>query len=356
MAREWLLPGASRVRPEAATVDSTWGFMPIREYGSLSGGLAFGIVFDVAVLPKGDLVVADVGDCTLKVVGRPSGKLRARWGGCGDGPSEFRFPSALAVHGDTLFVYDSERNSIAVLDMNGTEVQQRIPVRGDVDGPFSLSHLDVLDDSTLLVSTAAVGASAVATMDRRDGTLRRVLASVPPIAESNSGIRRMGGGCRQPKAQAPAVVAMSAWAMEGVGIVPSDVETERFHFLTDLDLPPRRSRNGNWVPGPWRVNVKCGESLFLARVTTLAEEDRYGDIATVQAASVIWEGRDYDGTLLMRQWITDRNSILRGAPSAFRGDTLFVISNRVRTYPVVGEVLVYLADVKQSNPVKRKDS
>ena len=101
--RDWLLPDQGEVSPEVALVDSTWIAVPIREYGTLSGELTFGLPYALAILPDGALVVADAGDCTLKVIDRPSGQLANQWGRCGDGPGEFRFVRALSVHGDSLF-------------------------------------------------------------------------------------------------------------------------------------------------------------------------------------------------------------------------------------------------------------
>ena len=281
---------------------------------------------------------ADAGDCTLKVIDRPSGQLAEQWGGCGDGPGEFRFVRALSVHGDSLFVYDQGRSEIVVLSSAGVE-GRRMPVRGLKTGPFTLSHLDVVDDSTLVVSTEAPGHASVTLMDRRTGAFRDVLVGAPPIAaRSDSWIRRMGGSCVQPgSAEAPVIVAMSAWAMEGLGLGLDGAK--RFHFLSDLNLPPRLRSDGVWVPGPWGVSLRCGASLLLGRVATLDPADRDGDMATVRAASVVLEARRYDGRLLMRWWIDNKDSVLRGTPGAFRGDTLFVISTKVRPYPIVGEIV-----------------
>ena len=335
---DWLLPGLSRVRPEAMVVDSTWVAVPIREYGTLDGELEFGLPYAVATLPDGALVVADASDCTLTVIDRPSGRLRDRWGGCGDGPGEFRFVRALSAHGDSLFVYDQDRSAIVVLSSAGVEAR-RMLVRGIGAGPFTLSHLDVVNDSTLLVSTEAPGHSSAALMDRQTGALRNTVVGPPPIAtRSDRWIRHMGGSCVQPEVTEPAIVVMSEWAMEGVGL-DLDTGAERFHFLTDLNLPPRRTSDGVWAPGPWSANLRCGKSLLVARITTLDPADRHADMADVRASSVLVEARGYDGSLLMRWRIDDKDSLLRGMPGAFRGDTLFVVSTRVRYYPIVGEIV-----------------
>ncbi len=340
---DWLMPGLSRVSPQVAMPDSSWVAVPIREYGELDGPLAFARPYAVVALADGALVVSDAFTCILKVIERPEGKLRSQWGGCGDGPGEFRFIRAMAVDGDSIFVYDQGRSEIVVMSANGSEGRRMpvIPPRQH-PGPFSLSHIDVVDDSTLVVGTEGSGYASVALMDRGTGNFRRTLLDPPPIATfSNAWIRHVGGVCvgTQEEGDGATVVAVSEWALEGVGLSPGS-GAERFHFLTDLDLGPRLRNDGIWAPGPRDVDVRCGESLLLSRVTTLAPEDRNADMATVRAAMVVLEARGYDGRLLMRWWIDDRDSLLRGIPSAFLGDTLFVVSSRIRPYPIVGEIVI----------------
>ncbi len=337
---DWLLPGLSQVIPDAATPDSSWVAVPLREYGTLDGPLAFARPYAVVTLADGALVVSDAFTCTLKVIERSSGYLRSQWGGCGDGPGEFRFIRALASDGDSVFAYDQGRNEIAALSSDGRE-GRRMHVIAQRPGPFALSHMDVLDDSTLVVATEAPGYASVALMDRGTGRFRTTLLDPPPIAtRSQAWIRHVGGVCVGARENnGTTVVAVSEWALEGVGLNP-DSGAERFHFLTDLGLDPRLRNDGIWAPGPRDVDVRCGESLLLSRVTTLDPADRNADMATVRASMVVLEARGYDGRLLMRQWIDDRDSLLRGVPAAFRGDTLFVVSDRIRPYPIVGEIVI----------------
>ncbi len=338
----WYMPGLSHVTPESATPDSTWVAVPIREYGSLDGPVSFARPRAVATLPDGALVVSDAFTCTLTIIDRPSGTFRDRWGGCGDGPGEFRFIRAMAADGDSLFVYDQMRSEIIVLSSRG-EQSRRIPIvpLGEARMPFTLSQIDVVDDSTLVVGTEAPGYGSVALIDRGTGAFRKTVIGPPPMATwSDSWIRRVGGVCVQPREAGgePAVLVANDWALEGVALDPYS-GAERFHFLTDLGLPPRQRDDGVWVAGPWGVDLNCGRSLMLGRVATLDPADREGDLNTVRAASVVLEARGYDGSLLMRWWIEDRNSLLRATPRAFRGDTLFVVSGRIRPYPIVGEIV-----------------
>ena len=361
---DWLMPNLTTVRPDPATADSTWHAVPLRMYGELDGEMAFGAPGSVATLPDGALAVGDYLSCTITIIDRPAGEVRAHWGRCGDGPGEFRLIRAMAAHGDSLFVYDQGRQAIVVLSVEGVE-GRRMPIIPSTDalsspGPFTLSHLDVLDDTTLVVATEAAGNATVSLMDRRTGVIHQLVAAQPPIADDSS-IRHMASCVRPPGEWPPTIVAMSEWAMEAVGFDPRSGD-ERFHFFTDLDLPPRLDDGGRWRTGPRDVDLRCGESAFLARVTTLAPEDHDGGLRitgnvaliTVRLAAVILELRSYDGELLMRWWIDDRDSVLRGAPQAFRGDTLFVTSSTVRPYPIIGEA-VLLESPRLKEGVRRKE-
>lgn len=334
----WLLPGLSDVRAEAAGADSSWVAVSLREYGSLSGEISLGAPIDAAVLADGSLVVADLHACTLTVIARPEGRLRHKLGRCGDGPGEFRMIRIIDTFGDSIFVYDQGHGAVVVLDDTGHEAR-RVPL-GVVGGRrVTLSHLAVLDDSTLVVATEAADHASVALVDSRTGVFRRSLLDAPPIAMRSDGWIRHMAACVEPGSRSPTIVATSEWALEGVGFV-SDTGEERFHFLTSLDLPPTLTSGGTWVPGPARVDVACGRSLALYRVVTVDPDDFTGDIADIRASSVILEARAYSGALLMRWSVVDTASVLRGPMGAFRGDTVFLLAERVRPYPIVSEIVL----------------
>ena len=67
-----------------------------------------------------------------------------------------------------------------VLSSAGVEAR-RLVVRGWKTGPFALSHLDVVDDSMLVVSTEAPGHSSVVLMSRQTGELRNMLLRRLPL-------------------------------------------------------------------------------------------------------------------------------------------------------------------------------
>ncbi len=349
MDREWLLPDLSRAVSEAAVVDSSWVARPIREYGSLDGPLQFGFPYAVAILPDGAIAVADADECAFVVVERPSGRRRGQWGQCGDGPGEFRFIRAVASTRDSLFVYDQGRSDVAVWSLAGREAR-RVPVRGPNGGYFTLSHIDVLDDTTWVVSTESPGHASLGLMDSRTGAWRGELVGPPRIAAlGDPPIRHMGGSCMRPSPDDPLVVLVSEWALEGVGLDPYG-RTERFHYLTDLGFPPKR-RADAWRSGLWGTEIRCGESLALGRAATLAPEDSMADMRTVRADMVVLEARDYQGKVLMRQWVDDRESPLRAVPAAFAGDTLFAVSHNIRTFPFIAEI-VFEPRTRASTPFR----
>ena len=133
--------GGATVHPESAVSDSTWEAVVLREYGSLTGDISFGLVAGATIRHDGSLVVVDRADCALVVIDRPAGTLRSRLGGCGQGPGE----------------------SIG-----------------------TISHLEVLDDSTLLVAREFVGRATVETIDRDTGDPRDILVEL--LAGAAAGI------------------------------------------------------------------------------------------------------------------------------------------------------------------------
>ncbi|MXX77851.1 MAG: hypothetical protein F4Z33_02435 [Gemmatimonadales bacterium] len=334
----WLIPGLSEVRAETAEADSSWVAVPLREYGSLSGEISFGAPVDATVLADGSLVVADLYACTLTVIARPDGRLRQKLGRCGDGPGEFRMIRIIDAFAGSLFVYDQGHGAVVVLDETGHETR-RVPLEIVGGRGVTLSHLAVLDDSTLVIATESVDHAGVALVDSRTGAFRRSLVEAPPIAVRSDGWIRHMAACVEPNGRSPTIVATSEWALEGVGLV-SDTGEERFHFLTSLDLPPTLASGGAWVQGPARIDVACGRSLALFRAVTVDPDDFTGSMADIRASSVILEARAYDGALLMRRSIMDTSPVLRAPMGAFRGDTVFLLADRVRPYPVVSEIVL----------------
>ncbi len=114
---------------------------------------------------------------------------------------------------------------------------------------------------------------------------------------------------------------------------------ERFHYLTDLDRPPVPHRGDEWISGLRSSEIRCGASMTVGRAAAVDPEDETGDMKTERASMVVLEARDYNGQLRMRQFVDDKNSLLRAVPAAFRGDTLFAISHSVRLHPIIVEIV-----------------
>lgn len=345
---EELFTGWSDVHPEPAVSDSTWEAVVLREYGSLTGEISFGLVAGATIRHDGSLVVVDLADCSLVVIDRPAGTLRSRLGGCGQGPGEFTSPiRAVGTAADSLFVYEHGGAHIVVLDSIGVETR-RIPVLIPGESIGTISHLEVLDDSTLLVAREFVGRATVETIDRDTGDPRDVLVELLAKGIYEDWIRHLAA-CVQPSTRDPTIVALNEWVFEGVGL-SANTRTERFHFLTSFaDL--RDDGEG----GTTSADVRCGSSVALFRGTTPGgpSETTETGIVFQRAGAVVLEARAYDGTLRMRKIIRDKESPLRGGVGAIAGDTVFFISNRTRDHPVVAEVLLRLRQLNRKRNKRR---
>ena len=334
LPRDTLLPGLTQPSVDQVNNTSTWAPRLVREYGSGSGSLAFGFPIAAATLEDGTLVVADLFECALFLIRRPAGLLQTRIGGCGEGPSEFRQIRVIEVIDDSIFVYDQGANVIVVVDDTGVEARR---MNLDPSG-FTLSHLAILTDTTLVVAIESVGYAAVRLMDRRTGKLGRVLVEAPRIAtRAPREVIRHLAACVAPAREPRIIVAMNEWVLEGVGIDAGSGE-ERFHFVAPPLLQPKRNQNGNWVPGPTSADVRCSRSGALFRITTPGPAAEVGgNVTSWRAGAVILEGRTYSGERLFRSSIEDEDSLLRGPLADFRGDTAFVLAQTIRPFPVVGE-------------------
>lgn len=340
-SRDLLLPGLGPVSAEAPADDSTWVLRYVSEYGTGDGPVAFGFPIAATTLSDGSLTVADLFECSVSIIARPAGQLQGRIGGCGDGPGEFRQIRAITSVADSLVVYDQGTNSIVVLDLMGREVR-RIRIHSLETSVTTISHLEILDDSTFIVATEEAFDAAVLEMDRRTGEFGRRLWEAPTIARrpGPSGFIRRLAACVEASGESPVVVGMNEWVLEGVGLDAASGE-ERFHFLTWPLVPPRTNSNGTWVPGLTSADVRCGSSGALFRVTTPGPPpELVGNVTVWRAGEVILEARSYDGELLMRKTLRDSSSLARGSLGAFRGDTVFLLAQNIRPWPVVAEYVL----------------
>ena len=90
---------------------------------------------------------------------------------------------------DSLFVYDQGLSHIVVLNPEGVETK-RIPVHIPGEPIGTISHLEVLDDSTLLVAREFVGRATVGMIDRESRRNRTIMAHPQPVAWRPDGLLR----------------------------------------------------------------------------------------------------------------------------------------------------------------------
>ena len=327
-----LFVGLGPVRVESPTPDSSLVPVLVREYGSLSGEDSFGMLWDAVVRDDGSLVVADITNpCVLTVIDRPSGVVRGKLGRCGEGPGEFKLIMALATDADSLFVYDQELGRIIVLDPAGDEARRFQPE--GVGGPLNtLSHMALLDDSTMVVARSQVGRASVEEIDRGAGGLRRVWFETPERADLAETIRHLSA-CARTGSGPATIVAMNERVFEGAG-VSADTGEERLRFHTSF------AELRDEGDGPSSSSVRCGASVALFRGTTPGPVEDLGGMVTFRAGVVVLEARGYDGTLRMRLIVEDEGSLLRGGMGGMRGDTLFLLNRTARIYPVVAEFVL----------------
>jgi hypothetical protein len=120
----------------------------LAEYGDQDHGLVFGHITDLAVSETGVLAVLDRIDCRVWILDTETRETRSL-GGCGDGPGEFRIPRVAAFTGDTLVVFDSGRNSLQKITLEGDEID-RLPLPLATVGAFAVSDLYVGDGGSIV--------------------------------------------------------------------------------------------------------------------------------------------------------------------------------------------------------------
>ncbi len=91
-----------------------------RTVGTVEGPLSFGSIAGLGVSEDGRLAIADRYSCEVIVVSVEALEVIGRFGGCGDGPNEFRNISSLSFQGPLLWVYDAARLRLVALDRVGT--------------------------------------------------------------------------------------------------------------------------------------------------------------------------------------------------------------------------------------------
>lgn len=85
---------------------------------------AFGLVGDMAFGPEGSVYVLDSGNAVVRVYDSTGRHLRS-FGGQGEGPGEFRFPTRMLVAEDGIRVFDGSLKRVTYFDHAGVLVESR---------------------------------------------------------------------------------------------------------------------------------------------------------------------------------------------------------------------------------------
>lgn len=339
--KEFLLPQLSTPVVSRWSEDSTWTILPLATHGAGSGPLGFSAIVGLAVRHDGALAVADHANCSVTIITRPEGRFADRFGTCGDGPAEFRQIGGIAFLGDSLLVYDRSSNAITVLGSSGQEVAR---VRLALPSGTWIGGMRVAGDSTLLLllerlrlpglPDSAFHLVAVASLV--SGKLTESMIGEPKAGEDAQNYLRRKPACVRDDGTGPVVVAMNDWSFEGVGMsIPGREET--FHFVTPhVRVVPGVMPGGERYAGN-RAEVGCGSSGAVFKLVRLARRAGGGMPAIDET---LLEMRQYDGSLLLRKSLPGDTALLHGSLGAMHGDTLFVFSNHLRDFPVIGEYVV----------------
>lgn len=104
--------------------EEAWRIEERVSIGQLDGPAeyAFNQISELEVGDSGEVFVLDGGDKVIRVYS-PEGQFLRQFGGDGEGPGEFRAPSQLVRHADTLIVYDWRQQRITRLGLHGDVIR-----------------------------------------------------------------------------------------------------------------------------------------------------------------------------------------------------------------------------------------
>jgi hypothetical protein len=316
----------------------------VRQYGDRDEGLVFGRISALAVQNQSQLAVYDAISCEIWLIEIPTGDWR-RIGGCGDGPGEFRFVSAMAFSADTLLVFDKDRASIVKLSPDGEELGRFSPPLAQL-GAGSISDLSVGEDGSIFASLVLMHAGVATTheqlaiLDRFGGGVNRTGLLAPPIAQKTPRpiVRSVSACVGRSRDLRDVVVALNPWGPQLAILQRGDLKP-----IQSLRIPVEWAqsqehplREGYWGPFLPLPRLVCGSSFALA-----AFRDQNGDPAVVSAAAIVV--LDFQGNLLKvleTASTPEEGSILYMSPGAAGGDRFFFFSNSFFGYPLVREYRV----------------
>jgi hypothetical protein len=118
-------PDGSELRPDAGLLDSDWILEPTRDVPSPASGVS---TTDIAFGAGGSLYVVDRFEAAVQEIDS-SGSVVRKWGRTGDGPGEFRTPSAIAV-GTDRHVYVAESGGRISIFSDQGQLTRTLQFRG----------------------------------------------------------------------------------------------------------------------------------------------------------------------------------------------------------------------------------
>lgn len=291
----------------------------------------------------GDMVVAELSGCELKLIGWQSGRVSRRLGRCGEGPGEFGFILGMALHSDTIFVLE-QTGLWKALDGSGAEhyryrLQDSFPdLRRAASFVSKNEHGLAVVVATVVDSidrTVESWGRHVAVLSNGKGVMAPVRASaVAGTIVEDWGPYFYNSACTSPDFHlgvAGYMVVAQPMAFESVVLdhglspvassffTPPWLRSRHDSISAMLDTVPQLPgiRGEEFTVGD-RVYVVCGPSFYVVSTRAFVGRD-----VRVEDAYGILEARRYDGELIARRaWYGGLDGGQLGSPRVIVGDTL----------------------------------
>jgi hypothetical protein len=318
----------------------------VAEYGDRDSGLVFGRILTLAVSGAGHLAVYDRDECRIWLVDRVRGGHEVL-GGCGDGPGEFRYVTALAFSGDTILAFDTDRRALVRLRMDGTEISrtdlglEKIGAKEivSISPQFGMGMALGLklypngmtqEDTQLVLSNSAgdsLNSRGLLAPPIARGTPRQIVRSVSSCTGDSEDTGHVWVVANH---WGPQVVTLGMEDFEPLASVRMPVEWAVAHEHSLIE--------GHWGPMISEPGLACGSDLFLV---TYRDQRKVSGETVVSGAALF--AMDYAGNILYEMradHAPDAGSVLFLTPGAASGDRFFLFSNNFLEFPTIREYRV----------------
>jgi hypothetical protein len=316
----------------------------LAEYGDQDHGLVFGHITDLAVSETGVLAVLDRIDCRVWILDTETRETRSL-GGCGDGPGEFRIPRVAAFTGDTLVVFDSGRNSLQKITLEGDEID-RLPLPLATVGAFAVSDLYVGDGGSIVAGLDLLPPGLdsehlqIAVFEGTGGAVIHRGLVAPPVARATrrSAVREgsLCGGVMKDGVEF--LAAVNTWGPQLTVLRRSD-----FHSLLSARVPVLWAQamedppgSGAWVNFGPVPGIACGERHIVVGYRSQSYEG--GRVSEVlRSVLVAIDLEEGSLTIFGGDQPPEPGSILFMTPAAALEDRFFFFTNAFFGHPTVRE-------------------